>query len=222
MADTTTTTNLSLVLPTPSVRLGPVWAQDIVDAFNVIDNHDHTSGKGVKIPSAGLNINADLDFQDNRAVAIQAVQFEAVGSALSGASNALSLSVFSGDLYYTNSSGTSVQLTSGGSISASPGAAQTFETTDISGNVTISPSDTFVYLNVDTSVARTITLPLSNSVTAGRIYIIKDVIGSANTNNITIDLQGSDTIDGGTTHVIQSNYGSVTVVGDGSSAWYLS
>ena len=43
MAETSTTTFMNLVLPTPGERLGPTWATDINTAFSRIDEHDHSA-----------------------------------------------------------------------------------------------------------------------------------------------------------------------------------
>jgi len=71
----------------------------------------------------------------------------------------------------------------------------------------------------DTSSARTVTLPKASRVNVGRLYYIKDESGGANSNNITIDGDGSETIDGATTYVINTNYGSVTMYSNGT-AWF--
>jgi hypothetical protein len=66
-----TTPNMNLDLPTVSTTLGPAWATQLNEAIGVdgtgIDAHDHTSGKGVRIPPAGLDISGDLTFGDNAA-----------------------------------------------------------------------------------------------------------------------------------------------------------
>lgn len=213
---------LNLELPTVSVTLGPQWATEVNAAFEVIDSHDHSSGKGVKVPTAGLNINADLDFNESAALNLKLASFEQRTSSPSGSTFAGAVSVFNGDLYYTNTSGVAVQVTSGGSIVSSPGNAQVFETQNVSTDLIIAPGDSFVYLIVDTTATRSITLPLANSVTAGRIYIVKDSDGQSNTNNITVNVAGSDTIDGETSQVLNSDYGSWTIVTDGSDKWYIS
>lgn len=212
---------LGLDLPTVSVTIGPDWANAVNAAFEVIDSHDHTSNKGARIPSAGLNINAELDFNTNSIANLSQLKLISNNGILSGATNANSTYVANGDLYYTNSSGTAVQITSGGSVVTSAGALQTVERQAVSSNITIAPSSTFVFLSVDTTAERTITLPLANSVAAGRIYIVKDVSGNANTNNITVAVQGSDTIDGESSFVYDSDLGSVWLIGDGVSSWQV-
>lgn len=216
------TTNLSLNLPTVSVTLGPTWANQVNAAFEVIDAHDHTSGKGAQVPTAGLNINADLDFSSYRATTLMSTQFTSQASTLTGATNANSVYVSSGDLYFTNSAGSAIQLTSGGSIVSSPGNAQIFEYQGVSSDLIINSSDTFVYLAVDTTTTRNITLPAASAVTAGRIYVVKDVSGQSLDNNITLTAAGADNIDGASTQTLNSEYGSWTIVGDGSSNWYIS
>ncbi len=66
---------------------------------------------------------------------------------------------------------------------------------------------------VDSSAARTI-IPLS-SPTTGQMYRIKDNVGSAATNNITITPSGKN-VDGTTSVIINANYGSIDIVYNGT------
>lgn len=216
------TPNMLLSLPTVSVTVGPTWATNINTALELVDAHDHSSDKGARITPAGLNINADLDISNQVFYNFKSVRFQDQLATLSGSSNSNALHTVSGNLYFTSGSGTSIQLTDGGSIASSPGSASIFETTAVAANVTIGNADTFVYLIIDTTAARTITLPLASGVSAGRLYILKDSDGDSETYNITINTQGSDTIDGASSQTLSSNYGSWTVVGDGVSSWYIS
>lgn len=78
---------------------------------------------------------------------------------------------------------------------------------------------TDVYLLVNTSSAKTLTLPAA---TTRRILVIKDVTGTANTNNITLDPAGSDTIEGlNVNKTLQTDWGAWTIMSDGTSAWYF-
>jgi len=63
------------------------------------------------------------------------------------------------------------------------------------------------YIRVDTTAAaRTINLP--NTTTTGRTYVIKDSVGNATANNITVTTPGGAVlIDGAATNVIGANYG---------------
>ena len=71
----------------------------------------------------------------------------------------------------------------------------------------------------DTSAARTITLD-TDTVTDGRIVHIKDESGGAETHNITIATEGSETIDGVNTFAIDANYGAVSLYCDGTN-WFI-
>ncbi len=68
--------------------------------------------------------------------------------------------------------------------------------------------------------AITITLPAKNT-SSGRVLIFKDVLGNASTNNITIDGDSSDTIDGNATFVMNQNRQSVTLICDGINGWMI-
>ena len=71
----------------------------------------------------------------------------------------------------------------------------------------------------DTTAARTITLyAISGNV--GKVLVIKDMTGAAATNNITVDANASETIDGALTYAINTNYGSVTLVCD-VAGWFI-
>ena len=66
----TTTPNMNLQLPIVSTTEGPDWASLLNSAFAVIDNHDHSDGKGVNVTPAGLNIATDLTFNGNGAISL--------------------------------------------------------------------------------------------------------------------------------------------------------
>lgn len=212
-----------LNLPTPSVTLGPAWASQLNTALETIDAHDHSNGKGTTIKTAGIEINADLNFSSYTAFGLKSVKLNAQSVALSGSTHAQSLFSLSGDLYYTTGSGVPVQLTSGGSIVSIPGALQTITYTAVSSSpYSVTTND--VLLAVDTSSARVINLPSAGSVSAGRVYIIKDLSGQSETNNITIYPSGSDTLDGAdnlTGATLSSNYGSIFVVSNGFDRWAI-
>lgn len=64
-----------------------------------------------------------------------------------------------------------------------------------------------------------ITIPTALLV-EGRMFRIKDGSGGASTNNITVDCEGSETIDGSATHILSSNYGSIAMYCDGIN-WFV-
>jgi hypothetical protein len=230
MAETTTTSNMGLVLPTPGERLGPTWASDLNAAFTSIDAHDHSSGKGVQINNAGITVNANFDFQKS------GTDYPAINMTYSSFIKQTSYptvnnSVFSygsgttGDLWFKNNNGTNVQITSGTALylPASTQAANMFVPRGagiITANHTIASTDSeAVILCNSSTTAFTVTLPATSALTLGRFYVIKDVQGSAATNNITVAKTGTDLIDGLTSVVINSNYQAVYFHYGASQTW---
>ena len=94
---------------------------------------------------------------------------------------------------------------------------QIVDTTTVSGVYNVLTEDHIILCNTSGG-AVTVNLPASP---AGTIYIIKDFSGNAFTNNITIDGNGGDTIDGSLTHIINQNYSSRTLVKSGGSTWSI-
>lgn len=105
-----------LDLPDVSVTLGPEWAQKLNDALEAIDNHDHTSDNGKQVPISGVDVNQNLDMQQLEVVDTKAVNFQNLGSVLSGAPNVNKFHVVSGNVWFTNAGGTPVQITDGNAI----------------------------------------------------------------------------------------------------------
>ena len=118
MASSTTTSSMGLVLPVagPQGTTGPDWGNLLIAALVALDSHDHSSGRGVKIGPSGLNINADLGYNQKNATDLRTVRFYNNTSAVNATSDASCVYVKNGDLYFNNSSGTAIQLTSSGAI----------------------------------------------------------------------------------------------------------
>lgn len=88
---------------------------------------------------------------------------------------------------------------------------------------TAHPND--YYINVDTAVGpQTINLP--SSLQDGQTYVVSDSKGNAAVNNITILPSSGGTINGASSYVISTNFGSVTLfyagVDMGTNEWYIS
>ncbi len=71
---------------------------------------------------------------------------------------------------------------------------------------------------VDTSTAKVIDLPTGAS-RAGRLLQIKDITGNANTNNITINPAGGETIDGLSPMLIDVDFAGVTLYPKPAGGW---
>ena len=112
----TTTNNMGLVLPDPSVTLGPDWAVQLNAALALLDTHDHSTGKGVKVTPAGFNFTADLPCAGFKLTDCGVVGLRSLVANLTTAG---SLHIKNGDLYHVSSNGTAVQITSGTGLNLS-------------------------------------------------------------------------------------------------------
>lgn len=89
--------------------------------FPVLGAHDHTPGKGVKVPMAGLNVNADLAFAGYSITGMKALAFTPVAAAsIAGYSSGLfANSDDANNLYFRNSSGVNVKIVDGSTLNVS-------------------------------------------------------------------------------------------------------
>lgn len=94
----------------------------------------------------------------------------------------------------------------------------TFKQMRVAADYTATKQDYYIGVT-STAAPRTITLPALAAVPEWIEYVIKDESGGAGANNITIDGDGAETIDGATTKIINSNYGAVRLL-RGESAWF--
>ena len=122
----TISTNMSLVIPTVGTQSGPQYATDINTSLNLIDAHDHTTGKGVAITPGAMDINTDIDMQENSLINATSLVFTA---GISASTTAISLSAAPGgestpqkDLWYTPDTGIPIQITKDGAVNATIGS----------------------------------------------------------------------------------------------------
>ena len=117
-----TTSNMSLNEPSVGVTAGPTWATETNANWELLDAHDHTSGKGVQLTPSALNINADMEFNQNSATELKnAVLDNDIHASSSGDTN-YSVYSYGANLYWRNGSGTAVQITNGASLNSTGGA----------------------------------------------------------------------------------------------------
>ena len=211
-----TTPNMGLQVPTVLTDPGPSYAVRISANHTTIDSHTHAPGSGARIPANALAIDADVSFGSYSATSIKATNYTQQSTV--AVANSLWFDT-SGRLNATNGSGTVVTITSGGGLNTSALITDIWKPLTVATNYTILAADAYTFFRVDTTAARAITLPAASAVTAGRLYLVQDVTGGAASFNVTINRAGSDTIEGGTSHVINVAYGWVVLVSDGTSAW---
>ena len=109
---------MGLDLPTVGVTAGPTYASKNNAAFEAIDDHDHSSGNGVQIPTAGINIDADISVNGFEIHDVDVVEFDGrlIASQVNRSIYFLSTN---GEFYVRDGAGNIVQITSGGSLNAS-------------------------------------------------------------------------------------------------------
>jgi hypothetical protein len=181
-------------------------------------------GDGIALTDggAGGNLTIDLDVATGTYAGIE-IGFNAgvlevssaidVGPGLTKNLNAgrLELTASVGSLV----AGPGITINAGANNAQEISSSFTYTTADVSSNLTVSEAVSFV----DTSAARTLTLPSIASTAKGRVYIIKDATGGAGENNITVNVDGGSNIDGTTTYVMAINYGATKFI-RGETQWH--
>jgi hypothetical protein len=121
-------TNITSILkPSVGVTAGPTWATDLNTSIDAVDNHDHSTNKGVRITPAAINVNSDMEFNQNSASELKNLIFD---SSVTAATTSYSLYQASGNIYWRNGSGTAVQITTGSSVNAGAGSITGMAGTD--------------------------------------------------------------------------------------------
>src|SRR4051812_20022083 len=108
MSNVNISPNMSLPVPVVGVDPGPDWALNINVALTLLDQHDHSPGKGVSITPLGMNISSDLSFAQNNATMLRSARFASQSAALAGASDLGCLYEVGNELYYNDGLGNQV------------------------------------------------------------------------------------------------------------------
>lgn len=212
-----------ILIPIVGSDPGPDYASHVSDALTKLAHLTHTGASnldGYQIPAAGLNVNADVSIQSNNLTALRSIRYTSQASTLAGSGDIDCVYVSGNNLFYNNGSGTPVQLTSGNSLNVT--TSNNFSITTTTTNLTINPAATTIFVACDTSGGSLIvTLPLANAVPTGRFYIVKDAVGVADTDPITINPAGSDTLDGASGYTLNAPLNSVMFVSNGTNRWHV-
>lgn len=144
---------LNMNLPVVSVTPGPEWAEDLNTALDIIDDHDHTSGKGRPITSAALNINDDVSANNHNITSARSFNLSDQSTPISNATDVRSLYSVLGELYYNDSVGNQVQLTLDGAINATSigGIGGDYATSTASVTYSSTSKTFFFYQNTNQS-----------------------------------------------------------------------
>lgn len=120
--------NMNLIVPIVGQEPGPQYAIDIdTSLYTLIDQHDHSSGKGVLVTPSGMNISADLPFNVNNATLLRSVRFTPQASPISSPSDLSTLYTvtnltYGSDLYFNTGNGAQVALVLNGAVVGTPGS----------------------------------------------------------------------------------------------------
>ena len=113
---------MNLIESTINVDTGLAWESNLNASLTVIDGHNHLPGSGIQIPSGGININADLSWNGFNLTQLRSLRMNSQATTLTTALDLGCIYQVLGNLYYNNSGGTPVQITSGSSIVGTAGS----------------------------------------------------------------------------------------------------
>lgn len=115
------TAGLGLLLPVPGATPGlgvaspgESWLELLNTALNIIDGHDHSTGKGLPVASASFSVTSPLSFNGYDATAMRTVRFTDTVSFTSADLGCIYRN--GADLYYRDTAGNAVRITSGGAV----------------------------------------------------------------------------------------------------------
>lgn len=113
---TTTLPNMGLEQPTQGAPGAGEWDDVLDDDLALIDAHDHSTGKGVTVKTAGISINADLTFSSLYApINLHRITFASI-VALTSNNKSLFVNTSDNELYWRSNTGTNVKLTNGSAL----------------------------------------------------------------------------------------------------------
>lgn len=121
MANVIISPNMNLPIPVVGVDPGPDWANNVNASLSAIDGHSHTTGQGVPITPAAININTDLLMNGNNLTTARSVRFTSQAAVFTAPADIGCLYEVLGDLYYNDGSGNPIRFTQSGSIVGAAG-----------------------------------------------------------------------------------------------------
>lgn len=146
--------NMNLVIPGVGTEPGPEYGFDLNASLTLVDQHDHTAGKGVQISPAGININSDLSFGGNFAIDLAGLTLIAQNST----PDESTIYQSGVDLYFVDALGNNIRITESGGVAGTPGSISNLvapaSATYVSGSSTfVWQSNTNIAANMDFGAA---------------------------------------------------------------------
>jgi len=124
-----------------------------------------------------------------------------------------------GDNFAMGSYDVKAYLDYAGGLKTSGGRIRNITTVNAATYDLLATDDIVHVTYTSTGAVTSLTLPTAQTV-EGRVIVIKDAGGNAGTNNITVDTEAAQTIDGSATAVTTGDYDSITLYCDGSN-WFI-
>lgn len=142
-----------------------------------------------------------------------------------GSSNITTTGTVSADAFVSTSTDADLTITPNGTgkitlaknVTLNQGLSLTFTAiSNTDSPYTVLSTDKVLLCSLSAPITINLPTAVSNS---GRLLIIKDRFGQAGTNNLTIDANSTETIDGSLTRVITNNFAVCQLLCDGSNNW---
>lgn len=226
MPNPNVTVSPAMSLPVPDLTdPGPDYATNCNASLNIIDGHTHTGAPtdGLQIDLSKMTTTGDVELSGHNLGTVRSVELENNLSNLTGSQDVNCICVVNSVLGFNNSSGTFIPLS--GPLSA---LLLNMSALVVTTSATIAQNSPYNLIECNPSAPMTLVLPVAAAITPspfGRFFVVKDISGTAGTNNITVSVTGAsaDTFKpaGTTTRTIQSNGGYLFVFTDGISGWYV-
>lgn len=160
--------NLTIPVVGPSGTLGPQWAEDLNTDLDLLDQHDHSVGKGVKVTPAGFNVNQD--FSMNSYLVTDIAQLAINNLSGTQPTAASRIYEYGGELYFNDGSANQVQLTSGGAINVAALGTITGDYSTSTADLTyVDATKTFIFKQSATVTA---------NINSGPVTIYRNTAGS--------------------------------------------
>lgn len=176
------------------------------DILNFISGQGYGATTFPAASTGTLNFVAGETFTDSSNLTYFNVQTTPTGSVTAAESFRVAST---GVTLGPQSSSTAVHSINGGIV---------YTTRTITANLTIDTTTKDYIILCNQSGAINVTLPAPSN---GRVLIIKDISGTANTNNITLVRNGSESIEGiAASKILQTNWGAWTFTSDGTN-WFM-
>lgn len=212
-------------LPEVAAVSGTIKTLALTDA-NSIQDCSNASAQTITIPlnaTVAFAVNTAIAFEQNGAGAVTVGGTAGVtvngvngGSVTTGGQyTGLYIRKEATDTWYIEggaTSGSFTSLTATGLTTLSGGQIVKTRVVTAAGAATVSATDFTVIINKTSGAATTVNLPVG---VTGTVYRIKDGKGDASANNITV-APAAGNIDGAATYVINTNYGSIDLVYNGT------